>query len=319
MIAFGPIPSRRLGQSLGINNIPLKSCSYDCLYCQVGPTTDAKIERRPFYAPAEIVQAVKEKLQQADAACATVDYLSFVPDGEPTLDLHLGQEIDLLRPLRKKIAVFTNGTLLWRADVQAELARADWVSVKVDAVQEETWRQINRPSEPLSLPAILEGMRSFARLFRGTLTTETMLVRGINDDEASVTAVASLVSELAPAVAYLAVPTRPPSERWVQMPDEETLHRAYQIFAEHLDRVEYLLGFAEQPFRATGNVEEGLLAITSVHPMREEEALAYLEQAGRDRGILDTLIVQGKLLPVTHRGQRFLIRRLSASPPATSK
>jgi wyosine [tRNA(Phe)-imidazoG37] synthetase (radical SAM superfamily) len=138
MIAFGPVPSRRLGRSLGINNIPPKVCTYACVYCQVGRTTEMTIGRRTFYDPDEVLQDVQEKISKSDEAGEPIDYLTFVPDGEPTLDTNLGREIDLLTPLGIPIAVITNNSLLSRQDVRDDLVGADWVSLKVDAVGERT-------------------------------------------------------------------------------------------------------------------------------------------------------------------------------------
>src|SRR6056297_3546474 len=114
MYTFGPIPSRRLGRSLGINNIPPKICSYTCVYCQQGHSTHMQIERQPFYEPEEIYAEVKGVVARAAEQGEVIDYLSFVPDGEPTLDINLGKEIEMLRPLGVKIAVITNSSLLWR-------------------------------------------------------------------------------------------------------------------------------------------------------------------------------------------------------------
>ncbi len=145
MIAFGPVPSRRLGRSLGINNIPPKYCTYGCVYCQVGRTSHMQAERSNFYRPEAIVQDVLNKCKKAQEQEQTIDYLTFVPDGEPTLDIDLGLEILLLKPLGIKTAVITNSSLLWRADVRAEIKNADLISVKIDTVNNETWHKINRP------------------------------------------------------------------------------------------------------------------------------------------------------------------------------
>ena len=212
MIAFGPVPSRRLGQSLGINNIPPKNCSYDCVYCQVGPTAHKELNRRTFFNPDEIFRAVEQKVQEVKASNGRIDYLTLVPDGEPALDIHLGKIIEMLRPLKIKIAVITNSSLLWREDVRTELALADYVSLKMDSVDENTWRRINRPNPKLSLPDVLAGALTFSKAFKGTLVTETMLVRGINDHEANLKAKAEYLEQLNPAIAYIAIPTRPPSE-----------------------------------------------------------------------------------------------------------
>ncbi|HIC92765.1 MAG TPA: radical SAM protein, partial [Anaerolineae bacterium] len=127
MKAFGPVPSRRLGRSLGVNNIPPKVCTYSCVYCQLGRTTGMQVKRQTFYRPGELLRDVEEKVRSARGAGEAIDYLTFVPDGEPTLDLGLGRAIELLRPLGIKIAVLTNASLLWREDVREELMRADWV------------------------------------------------------------------------------------------------------------------------------------------------------------------------------------------------
>jgi wyosine [tRNA(Phe)-imidazoG37] synthetase (radical SAM superfamily) len=162
----------------------------------------------------------------------TIDYLTFVPDGEPTLDIHLGHEIDLLKSLGLPIAVITNTSLIWQPDVRADLCKADWVSHKVDTVTEAIWRRINRPHRALSLEAILDGALKFAAAFTGEMVTETMLVAGVNDAPSPIEEVAHFVSRLQPATAYLAIPTRPPAETWVRPPDEATLDNAFQIVTE---------------------------------------------------------------------------------------
>ena len=210
MITFGPVPSRRLGRSLGINNIPPKACSYSCIYCQVGPTRKREIEPRPFYAPEEIQRAVEARLKEARNAGEEIDYLTFVPDGEPTLDTGLGEAIGLLRPLGIRIAVISNGSLIWRREVREILKQADWVSLKVDSVDETIWRRVNRPHVDLELDAILAGMLEFEREFKGILTNETMLVGGVNVDDGVVSEVAEFLHKLRPEKAYLSIPIRPP-------------------------------------------------------------------------------------------------------------
>ena len=123
-IVFGPVPSRRLGKSLGINHIPAKHCTYSCIYCQLGRTDRMTIKRREFYPPGEIVAAVTQKLAAAEKNGETVDYLTFVPDGEPTLDIHLEREIDLLRSRNIPIAVISNASLIDNPDVRRALAKA---------------------------------------------------------------------------------------------------------------------------------------------------------------------------------------------------
>jgi wyosine [tRNA(Phe)-imidazoG37] synthetase (radical SAM superfamily) len=161
-IVFGPVPSRRLGRSLGIDNIPPKVCSYSCAYCQVGPTADRDIRPRAFYPPGEIVAAVAERVALSASRGERIDHLTVVPDGEPTLDAHLGEVLQGLRPLGIPTAVISNGSLWWQPGVRDALREADWVSAKVDAVTEGTWRRINRPDPRLRLETVLEGVATFA-------------------------------------------------------------------------------------------------------------------------------------------------------------
>jgi wyosine [tRNA(Phe)-imidazoG37] synthetase (radical SAM superfamily) len=310
MIAFGPVPSRRLGRSLGINNIPPKVCTYSCVYCQLGRTIKMQVARRAFYEPEDVLRDVHDKVEKAGEAGEAIDYLTFVPDGEPTLDINLGREIELLRPLGIKIAVISNGSLIGREDVKEDLLGADWVSLKMDSTRREIWRKIDRPYGTLRLASILDGTLKFAQAFRGELVTETMLVEGVNDDDDQIRDVAGFLARLEPATAYLAIPTRPPAEEWVQPPDEEVINRAYQVFSEKVDRVEYLVGYEGNAFAFTGNVEEDLLSITSVHPMREDAVSEFLARAGADWTAVRKLIEQGRLVETGYEGRKFYMRRL---------
>ena len=310
MKAFGPVPSRRLGRSLGVNNIPPKVCTYSCVYCQLGRTTGMQVKRQTFYRPGELLRDVEEKVRSARGAGEAIDYLTFVPDGEPTLDLGLGRAIELLRPLGIKIAVLTNASLLWREDVREELMRADWVSLKVDSTTEDIWRRINRPHRALQLASILDGMLEFASAYEGELATETMLVEGLNDGEDHLREVADFLAELRPARAYLAVPTRPPAEEWVRPPVEGVINRAYQILSERLDDVEYLIGYEGNAFAFTGDAEEDLLSITAVHPMREEAVREFLARARADWSIVRKLLERGQLVETEYRGRNFYLRKL---------
>ena len=310
MKVFGPVPSRRLGNSLGINNIPAKVCSYNCVYCQLGRTPVKEFERVPFYKPEEISREARAKVEEILEVGDNIDYLTFVADGEPTLDLNLGREIEILRPLGFEIAVITNGSLISREDVREELAKADWISLKVDSTKEEVWRRMNRPQASLKLPAILEGMLEFALSFKGELTTETMLVGGLNDKSDQFEELAIFLKQLQPVKAYLSVPTRPPAEKWVEPPHEPVLNQAYQIFSEHLHRVECLTGHETTDFLFTGDPAEDILSITAVHPMRHEALEKVLQKSGNDFSMVEGLLEKGKLLKLDYRGDTFYMRKL---------
>jgi wyosine [tRNA(Phe)-imidazoG37] synthetase (radical SAM superfamily) len=307
-IAFGPVPSRRLGRSLGIDNIPPKTCSYGCIYCQLGPTLRMQVDRRAFFRPDEVAAAVTSKVAELRQRSEPIDALTFVPAGEPTLDVNLGDEIRALRSLGIRVAVISNASLIWQERVRLDLQEADWVSLKVDTIDPRIWHALNRPHSELSLERILEGARAFARDFNGVLATETMLVDGVNDGPSQLAAVAAFLAELGPHTAYLSIPTRPPARPTVRPPDEHTVNRAYQVFREHLPAVECLLGYEGNAFSSSGDAERDLLSITAVHPMREDAVQALLERADADRGLLARLLEEGRLVEVRYRGRRYYMR-----------
>ncbi|MDD5719460.1 MAG: radical SAM protein [Candidatus Krumholzibacteria bacterium] len=310
--AYGPVPSRRLGRSLGINNIPAKTCSYACVYCQVGSTSRMQIQRQTFFEPDDIFREVQAKVLHALDVSEKIDYLAFVPDGEPTLDEALGLTIDLLKPLGIPIGVITNSSLLWRDDVRRDLAKADWVSMKIDAVDDKIWRRINRPHKALHLSDVLDGMQIFAANFAGKLVTETMLVHGVNDHDESLEGIAGFLNRLQPLTAYLGVPTRPPAVEGVRGSDEETVHRAYRMFAENVKQVEYLIGYEGNAFASSGDAKNDLLSITAVHPMREDAVRCLLSRAKASWDIVDQMIAEGDLMETPYQGHRFYIRRFGS-------
>lgn len=311
-VAFGPVPSRRLGRSLGINNIPPKFCPYSCVYCQVGKTINMTRARRSFYNTEDIFEQVKRKVNETNQRKEPIDYLTFVADGEPTLDINLGKEISLLKQLGIPIAVITNSSLIWQNDTKEDLLEADFVSFKIDTVNEKLWKRIDRPHKDLKLNTILGGISDFANEFNGTIVSETMLIDGINyGDEFEKTA--EFLKHLKRLdKAYLAIPTRPPTERWVTPAKEETVNEAFQVFAEKLgaNKLEYLIGYEGNAFSFTGRVEEDLLSITSVHPMREEAVKEFLKKTDAGWSIIEKLLLEDKLVELDYSGRLYYMRKL---------
>lgn len=307
-LAYGPVPSRRLGRSLGVNTIPPKTCTYACVYCQLGPTTTSGTDRLEFFLPDEIAEAVRERLDDVRAAGETIDYLSIVPDGEPTLDANLGRTIERLQSFDVDVAVISNGSLLADPGVRSDLAKADWVSLKVDAGSANVWREVDRPNGALSFEAIARGAETFAADFDGTLTTETMLVDGLNDDEATLRETVDLVASIDPDTAYIAVPTRPPAEDWVEPAGEDALTTAYAIFDDRLADVEYLIGAEGSDFAATGDVRADLLGVTAVHPMRADGVEELLDRDDAGWEVVEELRASGELLEREYGGEAFYLR-----------
>ena len=313
MIIFGPIPSRRLGRSLGINNIPPKICSYSCVYCQVGKTSKIKIKPQTFYFPSQIFNEVREKVEKSREKNEPIDYLTFVSDGEPTLDINLGQEIRLMKSLGIKIAVISNASLIDQKEIRDNLSEADLVSLKVDSVEESTWRSVNRPHRNLNLKSILKGIRKFADNYEGKLITETMLIKGINDDSQNIKKVADFLAKVEPSCSYLSLPIRPPADSWVQSPSEEVVNQSYYILKEKVKQVEYLIGYEGNAFAFTGEVKDDILSITSVHPMREDALQDFLKRAKTDWTIIEELLKQDKLVESEYGGKKFYLRKFKKS------
>jgi len=309
MISFGPIPSRRLGKSLGINNIPSqKICSYSCIYCQVGITNKFSIARKIFYEPEVIFSEVQkhlEKLNNKDKP----DYLTFVANGEPTLDINLGKSIKKLKEFNFPVAVITNASLLNQQHVREDLSLADWVSIKIDANNEATWKKINRPMVWLNFEKYVAGLLHFSSEYKGKLVAETMLIHGVNDSSAILQQTAELISQINPSIAYISIPTRPPAITSVKAPDELRINEAYQIFSKKGLKVELLLGFEGTDNGYTGNAVEDIINICTVHPIREDTMLELLKKDNADNNVLNSLINSKYIKQVRYNSKNFYIRQ----------
>jgi len=308
-IIFGPVPSRRLGRSLGINNIPPKICSYACNYCQLGNTVKMRIDRQTMYSPDDIFQGVRDKVNQVVAQGDRIDYLAFVPDGEPTLDVNLGHTIDLLNSLNLPVAVISNASLITDEKLRSELSKADWVSLKVDTVIEDLWRKIDRPYRKLNLLAILDGIMAFKKDFRGFMATETMMVAGINDTEMSIRETARFLTGLQPDTAYISIPTRPPADKTVRPAEPGVLNSAYQIFSTGVKNVELLTGYEGNEFSATGDSRMDILSITAVHPMRLDAVEELLDKSESNWGLVDEMLENGELVQSEYNGSKYYLRK----------
>jgi wyosine [tRNA(Phe)-imidazoG37] synthetase (radical SAM superfamily) len=307
-IVFGPVPSRRLGHSLGLNNIKPKSCSYDCIYCQVGPTTCRSTSREIFLNPYELFCLVRRKIELLAERGIRIDYISFVPNGEPTLDLGLSKETRLLREFGYPIAVFTNSSLLWNDNVKEDLLFADYVSVKVDTVNEATWNTINRPHRRLRFQTILDGTADFSESFGGVLTTETMLVKNVNDTLDEVRSIGEYLTGLKRTKSYFAIPIRPPAERYAVAPDPYTLSEISNLVRNTIPYSEMLCFPEGDDFEGAGTIEEELLGILSVHPMTEETIQSYVRRKGGTAKTVRQMVGKNRIRAVQFEGRTFYMR-----------
>jgi wyosine [tRNA(Phe)-imidazoG37] synthetase (radical SAM superfamily) len=309
MISFGPISSRRLGLSLGINNIfSGKVCSYNCVYCQIGNTIKQSTERQTFYEPGKLFKDVESHLGKLDKDHIP-DYLTFVANGEPTLDINLGKEIRLLKKFGIPVAVITNASLISHKSVQDDLMQADWASLKIDTVDKVVWKKINRPSARIDLETILDGIKYFSSEYKGNLYTETMLINGYNDDLGQLKKTALFISGLHHKISWLSIPTRPPALKGVKPNSEIKITRAWQIFQNNNINTDLLTGFEGTNTGFTGDAYNDILNITAVHPLREDTMGKLLENDKADRSIVESLVAKGRIKRFNYNGKIYYLRR----------
>jgi len=271
-----------------------------------------QVKRQAFYKPEDICREAEIKLKQLETENKHADYFSFVPDGEPTLDMNLGKTIELLKPYNTKIAVITNASLLWMDDVKEDLMGADWVSVSIDAAEETTWHKIDRPHGMLKHQDILNGIIEFSKAFHGTLVTETMLVEGINDHETCIEKIAEQIALVQPQKAYLLVPTRPPAESSVRRASAENLRKATAIIrGVSGTEVECITGDeTEEGFFFTEDIADDIISIASVHPIREDIIENLLKKRNANRSVISELLDRGSLIKYTYEGKKFYKRNI---------
>jgi wyosine [tRNA(Phe)-imidazoG37] synthetase (radical SAM superfamily) len=306
---FGPVPSRRLGKSLGVNNIPFKVCSYSCRYCQLGKGIRMQADRQEFFDPEMLAGEVRELLDKTQGTADFPDYVTIVPDGEPTLDINLGVLIERLKALEVPVAVITNSSLLHMEEVRDDLMKADYVSIKADAFSRETWKRLNIPHRSLDIDKIRDGIMTFSGLYWGKLVTETMLVKDINDSPAEINNTAGIVRMINPHTAYISIPTRPPAFSGIMPADEDRVLEAYHAFAQQVDNVELLTGYEGNEFSSTGRFREDILAITAVHPMREDAVTELLARSNECEETLEIMIGEELLRRVVYGSHTYYMRR----------
>lgn len=300
MYTYGPVPSRRLGQSLGVSPIPTKTCSYNCVYCQLGKTSHSQTDRRSFLPRDEVLAEIVRRGRASNA-----DYVTFVGDGEPTLCADLGWLLERTRAeLNIATAVITNGSLLWRRDVREDLMQADVVIPSLDAGNERTFRLINRPHHSLHFDSVLRGQIEFSQEFKGRLWIEVMLVAGVNDSEEELLSIKRGVDQVRPERVYIMTPIRPPAETWVQPPDSRTILMAQSIIGGAItvtDRESGDFGLSE--FRCA---REAILEIGSRHPLRMEQA-ERIEFRFSEVGIIARMIAEKAIVRVEYHDETYLL------------
>jgi wyosine [tRNA(Phe)-imidazoG37] synthetase (radical SAM superfamily) len=229
---FGPVPSRRLGFSLGVDIIPRKYCNFDCIYCQIGKTTDTNVARNRFFEVEEVIKEIADAVQDTER----VDFVTFSGSGEPTLNKNLGVMIkELKRSVSIPVAVITNSSLMWIEEVRNDLINADVVLPSLDAASDDVFKSINRPQANLELASIIEGIRDFRKNFKGKIWLEIMLIKDVNDSPDELQKLRSALDNLEVDKIHLNTVTRPPSERNVGPLNRKELEQIRRSFGSRCE------------------------------------------------------------------------------------
>lgn len=300
MYTYGPVPSRRLGRSLGVSPIPPKTCSYTCVYCQLGRTDHLQAHRESFFPKEEVLAEIVDRATQTRP-----DYVTFVGDGEPTLCRDLGWLIEHTKDIvGLPVAVITNGSLLWRDDVQNDLMRADVVIPTLDAGNETTFRRINRPHPGITFDVMLEGQIAFKRSCSGRLWVEVMLVAGVNDDPDELLSIRQAIERIKPDSVFVLTPIRPPAESWVRIPTPGKIIEAQQILGGATAIVERETG--DFGLEAFASATQAILEIGSRHPLRVSQA-REIESHFAEPGTIHHMLQSQLLMEVEYGGEKYLL------------
>jgi len=220
---FGPVPSRRLGFSLGVDIIPAKYCCFDCIYCQIGKTTNVEMARKSFIDPYKIIDEITDAVNKTEH----IDSITFSGSGEPTLNSDLGTMIEeVKRTTDIPVSVITNGALLYLDEVRKDLMLADVVLPSLDAVSEDIFRYINRPHSFIEIDTIIRGLKSFRNEYQGKIWLEVMLIKDVNDTREELTKLKEIVAELNVDKLQLNTVTRPPAKESTGRLTKDDLEKA---------------------------------------------------------------------------------------------
>ena len=273
---YGPVPSRRLGISLGISPIPKKTCNFSCIYCQLG-RTDIMTNTRKMFFP---VQKIMSEFDEVFKKGIFFDVVTIVGEGEPTLYLGLGELIDAIKQRTDKpVALITNGALLYDSDLRREVAKADIALPTLDAYNEASFRKINRPFGQLSFESVNAGLIAFSEEYEGQLWLEIMLMAGINDDDDSLSKYEQALKKIKYDRLYLNTPVRPPAEAGVESISCEAMNKA----AARLGGISIDLLVSQGFHSEIEDDYEAILGIIKRHPMNQFEIRSFLESRNSKR------------------------------------
>ena len=304
---FGPVSSKRLGQSLGVDLLPAKSCSWNCVYCQLGKTRTFVTERQEFFPREEILKEIKEAI----AENSSLDWITFVGSGETMLYKGIGWLIGEVKKLTATpVAVITNGSLLYLPEVREELLQADAVLPSLNAGSEALHLQIGRPAAGLTFRQHVDGLVAFRKEYKGRLWIEVMLLGGINDSDEALHDLAAVLKKINPDMVHLVLPTRPAPEQKVHSPSEERIEQAIRILSTVATVVHPVKGTMD--LRGATDMLHAVSDIVSRHPVQQRElqkAIADCFPGDNDKvtAIMRDMLATGRFKLVEHEGEPYWV------------
>ncbi len=294
---YGPIPSRRLGRSLGISPIIKKACNYSCVYCQLGRTDHLSNKREMFFPVADIV-AEFEQMMLSDIK---IDVVTIVGEGEPTLYLGLKDLIEKIKAMTDKpVAVITNGALLNDEAVKQALMLADIVLPSIDAYDEKTFMAINRPYPTIKYDVVRKGLINFSKDYKGQLWLELMLMKGINDDKSDLLAYKKMLAEIKYDRLYINTPVRPPAEANIQEIEQVKMNEAVELLSGIAINLLVDNGF----YSDIKDDFDAILSIIKRHPMNQHEIAGFLKHRHNEQSeaVLAKLALDPRVMIIEYKG-----------------
>jgi len=293
---YGPVPSRRLGRSLGVDLVPYKVCTYDCIYCQLGRTTNKTIERKEWVPTNDALAQLK------DALTSEPDYITLSGSGEPTLHVETGRLIRAIKSMTDiPVALITNGSLLWQREVQDALLEADLVVPSLDAESEEIFRYVNRPHAEIHFDQMADGLKEFRQRFRGQYWLEVFLLNGVTTVEKRIESLATCIRQIAPDKVHLNTVSRPPAEDYAEAVPRERLKHIGRVLSDRAEVIAaYPHGKTTDRFRSDA---EAIMNLLTRRPCSVKDIASGLGIAPNEAAKqVDRLISAGKVKTVRHHG-----------------
>ena len=286
---FGPVPSRRLGRSLGIDLTPFKTCSYDCIFCQLGRTTNKTCERQEYVPVQEVIEELAAWFQSG----AEADFITLAGSGEPTINSGFGRVIDYIHSVSKiPVALLTNGSLLFHPEVCQQATKADLVKVSMSVFDQASLEQINRPADGIAFEAMIAGQQAFRTRFKGKLWVEVFLIQDMNTSPEAIARIAQLVKSLHADKVQLNTAVRPPCESYVQAVGKKSLDELAEYFTP---KAEVIAEFSSDTSARIKATENDILATLERRPCTLDQLCAVF---GLHRNEASKYI--GKLLRTGH-------------------